>query len=456
MLTWTPSVRMRFTEVRNRFLSRFQSGLQIRFVRGFFWSLIGTGVSQGANLLVSIISANLLGIVGFGELAILNNTWGVFSIFAGLGLGLTATKYVAELRDANPELAGELLGFLIGVTIFLGVAVSLMLWILAPPLAAQVLLASHLVTPLRLGVLLLFFNAVNGVEISALGGFEAFKEIAWILIARALLNLAAVTAGIWFFELQGAVGGMILAAALGWLLSYIARRKICQRKGIMIRYGLTRNGFRVLWNFSFPAFAGEMLIGQVTPVSWLTNTMLLNQPNGYTQVAIFNAAYQWRTLGLFFPNIVRQTIMPILSSLFGMRQHHRVRKVLLVGILLSFVTSLLAVFPLILLRDRVMMLYGAGFGGHGLVFGAVVIVIVLIAIQIPANQIFVATGRMHLVLLLNSLYTLVVLVGALLFVVQWNGGAFGLALSFLVSQTVLTLVTVVFAFPLARIETDTA
>jgi len=38
----------------------------------------------------------LLGTVGFGELGVIQSTVGMFGVFAGLGLGMTATKYVAS------------------------------------------------------------------------------------------------------------------------------------------------------------------------------------------------------------------------------------------------------------------------------------------------------------------------------------------------------------------------
>ena len=70
--------------------------LGTRFVRGAWWSLVGMGAAQGLAVLASIVTARLLGKVTFGEFGMVTGTVGAFGMLAGFGLGLTATKFVAE------------------------------------------------------------------------------------------------------------------------------------------------------------------------------------------------------------------------------------------------------------------------------------------------------------------------------------------------------------------------
>jgi O-antigen/teichoic acid export membrane protein len=83
--------------------------LRARTTRGTFWSIAGAGVAQGLALGVSMIGARVLGREGFGELGIVTSTVGMFGVFAGLRLGTTATKYVAELRVTDPGRASKIL-----------------------------------------------------------------------------------------------------------------------------------------------------------------------------------------------------------------------------------------------------------------------------------------------------------------------------------------------------------
>src|SRR6516165_235420 len=86
------------------------SPLGYRLARGAVWSFVGAVVSRGCGLLSSILVARMLGKTGFGELGILQSSVGLFATFAGFGLGLTSTKYVAEFRLKDPARAGRVIG----------------------------------------------------------------------------------------------------------------------------------------------------------------------------------------------------------------------------------------------------------------------------------------------------------------------------------------------------------
>jgi len=65
--------------------------LESRFLKGAFWLVGGTIIAQALSMLASFVTARLLGRVGVGEVGIVISTLGAFGIFAGFGLGLTAT-----------------------------------------------------------------------------------------------------------------------------------------------------------------------------------------------------------------------------------------------------------------------------------------------------------------------------------------------------------------------------
>ena len=82
-----------------------ESPLGYRLARGAFWSLVGTVLSRALSVVSSILVARMLGKVGMGELGMIQSTVGIFSAFAGLGMGVTATKFVAENRTRDPQCA---------------------------------------------------------------------------------------------------------------------------------------------------------------------------------------------------------------------------------------------------------------------------------------------------------------------------------------------------------------
>ena len=94
-----------------RWLDRLlASPLGRRIAKGVFWSLAGALISRGLAMVSSVLVARMLGREGFGELGTIQATVGMFGVFAGFGLGMTATKFVAELKFTNPLRAGRIIG----------------------------------------------------------------------------------------------------------------------------------------------------------------------------------------------------------------------------------------------------------------------------------------------------------------------------------------------------------
>lgn len=66
------------------------SPLARKMTKGALWSLIGALLSRGLTVFASIIIARILGTNLYGEFVVIQSTIGMF---AGLGLGMTATKF---------------------------------------------------------------------------------------------------------------------------------------------------------------------------------------------------------------------------------------------------------------------------------------------------------------------------------------------------------------------------
>ncbi|QTA79204.1 Polysaccharide biosynthesis protein [Desulfonema limicola] len=114
-----------------QYAARIESSpLGYRLAKGAFWSLSGALISRGLGLLASILVARILGKTGFGELGIIQSTVGMFGVFAGFGMGLTATKHVAEFRYKNPEKAGRIIILSALLTVIFSGIMALLLFFL--------------------------------------------------------------------------------------------------------------------------------------------------------------------------------------------------------------------------------------------------------------------------------------------------------------------------------------
>jgi O-antigen/teichoic acid export membrane protein len=81
----------------------------------------------------------------------------------------------------------------------------------------------------------------------------------------------------------------------------------------------------ILWKFSTPAMLGGMLVG---PVNWACNALLVNQPKGYMEMGIFQAANQCFAILLFLPLQLSRVILPVLSERLGQQDVSNAKKIM--------------------------------------------------------------------------------------------------------------------------------
>jgi len=414
--------------------------LRERFAKGAFWSLAGTIISRGLNLLSSVIVARFLGKVGFGELGMLQSTVGMFGVFAGLGLGMTATKYVAEFREKDKPKTGRIIALSSQVAFITGGLTTLVLLIIAPWLATHTLSAPHLAHPLRIAVGLLFFGAINGAQTGALAGFEAFKTIAQINLIAGLISFPLVVIGVKLGGLNGVVWGLVISMVFNYLLNHFAIKRECEKNGIIVDYQNSRQEVSVLWKFSVPAFLSSAMVG---PVTWLCNTMLVNQPNGYAEMGIFNAANQWRNALLYIPGVLTMPAITLMSSSIGANQISTTQKIYLKTTLLNGILLLPVVILLSIYSPWVMKAYGQEFTSGWQVMILLMGVTLLLGIMSPTGNLIISAGKMWLGFLMNSGWAIVLILSTYYLV---HLGAKGLALAYLIAYGVHTSWTFGYAY----------
>ncbi|MCC6587577.1 MAG: oligosaccharide flippase family protein [Bryobacterales bacterium] len=449
-LTPTPSIRMLLAlgvAARTRLLRVFPAdSVRGRLASGTFWSLLAALTTQLSAIGSSVVAGRVLGQAGFGQLGIINSTIGMLGAFTGFALGMTATKYVAEFRVKDPVGAGHIIALSSIVALLASGFISLLLILFAPVLASHILAAPHLVPELRVAALLLLFNAVNGVQIGILSGLEAFQGIARANILRSLLSLPVVVGGLLLGRLLGVVWGLVLAAAIGCLITQYIVSDECRRAAIPIRYAAANSQLRVLWHFSLPAFLSGTFVG---PVTWVAHAMLVNRPNGYAEMGVFNAANQWRTAVLFLPGLVGQVSVPLLSAMQAKGETHRGRKILAGSTLTSACCAIPLVLILLPCGSWIMSFYGEGFSKSTAVFQVSLLSAALLAIQTPIGNVITAYGRMWLGLLMNMGWAACFLVTAhILLALGW--GANALASAYLTAYALHAMWTFWFAASLLR------
>jgi O-antigen/teichoic acid export membrane protein len=401
------------------------SALQ-RAIRGVGWNVFGSIVAQGGTFLSSVLVARLIGKHQFGQFAMIQSTVTTLTGLAALGLGITATKYVSQYRTTNPERAGRILGLSSMVAVLAALCFCAGLVVFAPSLATD----GALVPDLRLSAIYVFFITLNGYQVGALVGLEAFKKIAGISLVSGPATVLLTWALAYRFGIRGAVLAQGVSAFILWLFYHIALTFEGRATNIAVRYRGVWKERSALIRFSVPA----MLSGIIGSFAiWWCNIILV-RTNGYAELAVFTAANNLRLMVVFLPALIARVTAPMLNSLLVSGNHVDYRRTFRGAIAVNGGIALLLALLLWGTNKQILHLFGKDFVGSTalvvLLLGSVVVEVVAVNL---CQALFTSQSLWWQVAIITIWSAL--LAGASTFTIPRYGAA-GLACSYLVAWCV--------------------
>jgi O-antigen/teichoic acid export membrane protein len=381
-------------------------------------------------LLLGIIVARSLGKEGFGELGIIQSTIGVLGLIAGLGLGITATKFIAEFRDRDPGKVGNILALSTVFCLVSGGILSLLLVIFAPVLADTVFHAPQLTFSLQISAGLVLGGAISGAQIGALSGFEAFKKIALINIAMGILLVPVTVVMLDHFGLNGVLAASVMVVWTGIVLNRIALVSEYRKRGLAWSVRDWRAESGIILTFSLPAILAALVVSTAT---WIVNTMLIHQPGGFDELGVLNAAIQWRTMLLFLPGIIALVSIPILAERHGNEGYGAMAQLLKHLLIVTSFVMVPATILVCIFSPVIMQQYGVDFAGTGTVLVLIALSALFMGLSVPVGNMIAASGRMWVWFLMNLGWA-IVLIGCARVLLPW--GALGIAVALLAAYSV--------------------
>ncbi|MCF6354845.1 MAG: oligosaccharide flippase family protein [Candidatus Polarisedimenticolaceae bacterium] len=352
------------------------SSIAKRLARGSLWSLFGSATSRLLVLVAMVLVARLLGQAPFGEFGLIQATLGVVGLMAGLGLGGTATRFVAQYAVADPTRAGRVIALVTSVSVGAVLFAVGVLVAASGLIAHTVLKAPHLQTALIWGALLMGVTAFRGIQSGVLAGLEKFDLIAKLNILDSVVAVMAMVLLARFMGVEGALFGLALGAIVAGLVGHNLLMNELRTQSITVSYKGCWADWRILSGYSLPGLLANMV---ATPVLWLCMTLVARTPNGYAELGIYNAAYQWHGPMVFIPMVLMSVSIPVLVQEWEAGRRERFRQVVfgICGLVLAI--SLPPVLLAAFLSPWIMSLYGSGF-----IEGEMVLVLLLAAAPLHA------------------------------------------------------------------------
>jgi FkbM family methyltransferase len=410
--------------------------LHSRFQTGVAFNLLGTFFNQGSTFAVNIVVANSLGRQIFGEYAMVQNTLVAVAVFGQLGIGYVATKYVAEFRSSDRERTGRILGMLCASSITLAGIASLALLLLSPWLAASVLKAPSLVSTLAIGSAVLLFAVLNGFLIGALAGLESYRMLATALVWGGTIYLLVCSGLAWRGGLNGVIAGQAVSGLVQLVILAFALRSECLQQGIRINFRKTANEWPIILKFAVPGALSGLTSA---PALWLAGALLVRQPDGFSQMAIFSASFSLMAAVLLLPNIANNVGMSLINHRKGSGNGVEYRQIFWINLVATLAIVVAGAAAAALLGPELLRLFGKNFRN-----GYTTLLILLVAtvpqgLAVALYQIIQSQAKMWLSFVTVSVPrdTLIVILAYLLIPAH---GATGIAIGYAAAWSVALLI----------------
>ena len=409
-----------------------------RILSGVAWSLIARVFNQGGTLAVNLILANLLGRTAFGEYAIIYTTILTVTTISGLGVGSSATKYIAEFRLIDKQKAARVLRLCSATATITGSLACCLLLVFAGSIADELLRAPNLAGGLRIASVAVVFAVLNSYLVGGLAGLEAYPAMARASICGATIQVTACTIGGWFGGVNGAVIGLILGGVSQWfMLSFLLQDEQAKQLLEATYRGLSRE-WELIWKYLVPAG----LSGFVSmPAVWFANVLLVRSSDGFNQIAIYSVASNIRMCILFLPHIVNGVGVSLINVQTGLRDMNGYRKTFWLNLALTTLTAILGACVAVLMGHHVLALFGKAFTDGESVLTILSVAAVVEAFAVAMYQVIQSRAEMWRSLWLVCLPRDLTFVVVTYLLVPGNG-AVGLAYAFAVACGVWLSTTV--------------
>lgn len=414
-----------------------------RLLGGFAWNSFGAVSSRGTLLLANIIVARIVGVTTFGEFLIVTSTVLSVCVLVDLGLGLTATKFIAEYRESNPGKIGNLLVFLVSLTMLSGLSVGFGLFFYAGEVA------SYLEAPQLEGFIKIIsfqpiFLAAASLGSGLIAGLEQFKKLAVINFIMGGLNLGGVIVGALLFGIEGVLWANLGLSILNMgIVMYVFGGCLVGLR-LSIKPSLMLREFKKLFNFSFPSLMIGLTHG---PPIWFCNALLVTTENGFEQMAILGAAMQWYAIALFLPGSLALVILPVSSNLAVTSSNQAFRGLIMKACLSSLVVMSPIALLIALFSPFIMELYGPGFSNGSVVLMILMCSGIFVAIQTTVGNTLSAKGKIWGQLVMNLSWAIIFVALAKIWI---SHGAIGIVSARALAYFVLMVGSIAYAFFITR------
>jgi len=396
-----------------------------KIFKSSFWVLLGNSLGRLTILLTNIFAARLLTQDIFGQFTTLRTTVSMIVNIINGALGTVSIKKISESRARKNEQLPLLIvsAFIINIILIILVIIFIFLF------SGWIIKSFFLGTPnfkeaLYIGIFLLLGSSLSILAQGMIIGFEEFKKFAIICFIAPIISLPVIIYLIKFFGLYGAIWGVsifyIFDFSLKFLLIYSFIKNLSFKGSITKIY----NSSKGILSLSLPLFLSIILNSWAF---WYSKIVIIQDSGGFSDIAVFDAAFQWLTIIMILTGATTSVALPMLSNAFGKNDHKRLTKIFYFNLGTNGIISIIIAGIFILFSKNIMLLYGSQYIKGTNILITLSLTAILFSISSLYNKYMVTYNKVWIIFIasLSGVLAMFITLKILIYL-----SAFGLAWSF--------------------------
>ncbi len=394
------------------------------------WLLIGNSIGKLAMFLANIFAARMLSQEAFGQFTMIRNTISSIEGLISGTLGSTVIKQVAQSSHEEKENLPYILSTIFILNIIIAFIISIFIFFGADFIVEKFLLNNtNLVNALYIGIFILITTTFSTLMQNILIGLEEFRKLATLSIITSSITIPMIFILIYFFQFYGALFGVVFYFGFDFVIKYLYYKKL---KYILIfRYIEFKKYISYIFFFSTPLFF-SIIINLFS--FWYLRILVINESNGFKEIAIFDAAYQWLTVIMIITGATTNVALSMLSKKNN-------SKIFYINLLINFLISLIFAIFFILFSETIMLIYGENYADGYFILIILSITSIFFTLSAVYNKYFISINKSKYILISVFLSSL----SMFIFYKYnfFNDTLFNLAYSFLIFYIINFLIYVI-------------
>ena len=328
-----------------------------RLASGIVYNFIATFFAQGSTFATNIIVARMLGVSLFGQFSVVLITLSTVSNVSLMSMSSVVTKFAAEYRQKDPDLAGRAIAICSRISNVMGVVGLLATALLSGLIADVILKDPALSIPLLAGSIYIFFQNRAQFITGLLSGLEEYYRTMVAGVVSGIAYVAIIAFGAYEHQVLGGIAGLSAATVVYWLCLYVMAHPTLKLHGIPKVRKYDEFERNLLFHFAVPAICSGLLL--VPGAWWLAAD--LYRTCGKEAAANYNACTFIRIVILFVPIVITNVGTSVLNNSLGTKAYALTQRLSTTAILL-FGTVVFAIVAL--LAPKILLLvYGKQYVG---------------------------------------------------------------------------------------------